>query len=423
MSMGSGPSCTVTAVGSARRLCTHTGFFGAPPSEPTSAYVAVVLDPHQRAVLRTLPRLVAPGRHDHDRLAGVAQRVVLPPARGLVARRPACAPSPTCSARTHLPVACANLRPAHAVSIPRSVDRLCRYATNRSTGRRRGVARAGGQGRAAPPRGAGGARGRVARREPWRAAGDRGAERDREVDAAARAGGAGGAGRRFGRPVALHDDRRLPAAGARRRPGRDAARRTWPGGPAWRRPRAALDAAMHALGDDGPSIEAYSAALEHYLAIGGDDLDARTGAVLAEVGLPADRLDVAVGHLSGGQAARAALAAILLSRQDVLLLDEPTNDLDFAGLDQLERFVASHVGRGRGRVARPDVPRPHRRPHPRAAAARPRRRGARRRLDRLRRVARAGPPPAAGGLRQVRRRARPPAAAGSAPSASGPCRA
>src|SRR5690606_12968175 len=44
---------------------------------------------------------------------------------------------------------------------------------------------------------------------------------------------------------------------------------------------------------------------------------------------------------SGGQAARAALAAILLSRQDVLLLDEPTNDLDFAGLEVLERFVTS----------------------------------------------------------------------------------
>src|SRR3546814_16633444 len=75
--------------------------------------------------------------------------------------------------------------------------------------------------------------------------------------------------------------------------------------------------------------------------LGGDDLDARTGAVLAQVGLPADRLDVEVGHLSGGQAARAALAAILLSRQDVLLLDEPTNDLYFAGLDLLESFVAS----------------------------------------------------------------------------------
>ena len=103
----------------------------------------------------------------------------------------------------------------------------------------------------------------------------------------------------------------------------------------------ALDAALHALGDDPDSIGAYSDALEHFLAVGGDDLDARSGAVLAEVGLPADRLDVAVGHLSGGQSARAALAAILLSRQDVLLLDEPTNDLDFAGLDQLERFVAS----------------------------------------------------------------------------------
>jgi ATPase subunit of ABC transporter with duplicated ATPase domains len=103
----------------------------------------------------------------------------------------------------------------------------------------------------------------------------------------------------------------------------------------------ALDAATTAMGDDPASIEAYTAALEHFLAIGGDDLDARTGAVLAQVGLPADRLDVEVGHLSGGQAARAALAAILLSRQDVLLLDEPTNDLDFAGLDLLEAFVAS----------------------------------------------------------------------------------
>ncbi|MGL5908518.1 MAG: ATP-binding cassette domain-containing protein, partial [Phycicoccus sp.] len=43
--------------------------------------------------------------------------------------------------------------------------------------------------------------------------------------------------------------------------------------------------------------------------------------------------------LSGGQAARAALAALLLSRFDVVLLDEPTNDLDLAGLERLEWFV------------------------------------------------------------------------------------
>jgi ATPase subunit of ABC transporter with duplicated ATPase domains len=43
---------------------------------------------------------------------------------------------------------------------------------------------------------------------------------------------------------------------------------------------------------------------------------------------------------SGGEAARAALREIFDSDDDVLLLDEPTNDLDFAGLSQLERFVA-----------------------------------------------------------------------------------
>ncbi len=45
--------------------------------------------------------------------------------------------------------------------------------------------------------------------------------------------------------------------------------------------------------------------------------------------------------LSGGQAARAALAALLLSRFDIYLLDEPTNDLDLDGLDLLERFVTN----------------------------------------------------------------------------------
>ncbi len=104
---------------------------------------------------------------------------------------------------------------------------------------------------------------------------------------------------------------------------------------------AVLEERTAAMTGAGDTIEQYTAALEHFLAIGADDLDARTGSVLAQVGLPSDRLDVEVGHLSGGQAARAALAAILLSRQDVLLLDEPTNDLDFAGLDLLEAFVAS----------------------------------------------------------------------------------
>ena len=48
--------------------------------------------------------------------------------------------------------------------------------------------------------------------------------------------------------------------------------------------------------------------------------------------------------LSGGEAARASLASILLSRFDVLALDEPTNDLDFDGLDRLERFLRDFAG-------------------------------------------------------------------------------
>ena len=48
--------------------------------------------------------------------------------------------------------------------------------------------------------------------------------------------------------------------------------------------------------------------------------------------------------LSGGEAARRKLEAILATQADVLLLDEPTNDLDFAALEQLERFLDRHRG-------------------------------------------------------------------------------
>ena len=91
--------------------------------------------------------------------------------------------------------------------------------------------------------------------------------------------------------------------------------------------------------DPTDAIEPYTEALERFMLLGGDDLDARAGEVCADVGLPPDRLDVEMTDLSGGQQARAALAAILLSRFDVFLLDEPTNNLDFAGLDRLERFL------------------------------------------------------------------------------------
>ncbi len=133
------------------------------------------------------------------------------------------------------------------------------------------------------------------------------------------------------------------------------------------RASAEMDAAAAALGDSSPPApgapdpaDTYSAALEHWLASGAADLEDRLPAVLADLGLTLETsgsgavpsavpgtVPSSTGlsehslmtSLSGGQAARVGLAALLLSRFDIVLLDEPTNDLDLDGLERLERFV------------------------------------------------------------------------------------
>ena len=132
---------------------------------------------------------------------------------------------------------------------------------------------------------------------------------------------------------------------------------------------AEMDAAAAALGETDPAPRAdgldaadgYSLALERWLASGAADLDDRLPQVLADLGLgtasettapgrAVDGTTASVGPqslmtgLSGGQAARVGLAALLLSRFDVALLDEPTNDLDIDGLERLERFVQGQRG-------------------------------------------------------------------------------
>jgi ATPase subunit of ABC transporter with duplicated ATPase domains len=103
--------------------------------------------------------------------------------------------------------------------------------------------------------------------------------------------------------------------------------------------QADLDHATTALTEGKPGAdEDYATALERWLALGGADLDERMDEVVADLGLAVD-LDAHMTSLSGGQAARAGMASLLLSRYDVFLLDEPTNDLDLDGLTRLEEFV------------------------------------------------------------------------------------
>ncbi|SMH49428.1 ATPase components of ABC transporters with duplicated ATPase domains [Rathayibacter oskolensis] len=121
---------------------------------------------------------------------------------------------------------------------------------------------------------------------------------------------------------------------------------------------AELDTAAAALADpdlDGSIADRYALALDRWLASGAADLDERTPVVLADLGLALGRsgsdgrsdsgggsavtADSLMTSLSGGQAARVGLAALLLSRFDIVLLDEPTNDLDLDGLERLEAFV------------------------------------------------------------------------------------
>jgi len=110
----------------------------------------------------------------------------------------------------------------------------------------------------------------------------------------------------------------------------------------------AMEAAAASLADSGEvsthadPADVYSAALDRWLVTGAADLEERLPAVLADLGLDCDAVQpdsTPMTALSGGQAARVGLAALMLSRFDIALLDEPTNDLDLDGLARLEDFV------------------------------------------------------------------------------------
>ncbi|HEY3408702.1 MAG TPA: ABC-F family ATP-binding cassette domain-containing protein [Propionicimonas sp.] len=99
-----------------------------------------------------------------------------------------------------------------------------------------------------------------------------------------------------------------------------------------------FEEAAAGLADHPGDGDAYTLALDRWLNLGGADLEVRLAEVLAGVGLDV-AIDRPLGSLSGGQASRAGLASILVSRHDLLLLDEPTNNLDLGGVDAITDFV------------------------------------------------------------------------------------
>jgi ATPase subunit of ABC transporter with duplicated ATPase domains len=101
------------------------------------------------------------------------------------------------------------------------------------------------------------------------------------------------------------------------------------------------------LGDPA-ALAAYGDAQERFGALGGWALQAQLDGARDALGIAHVPLDAPLGALSGGEAARALLAGVLLARPTVLLLDEPTNHLDLDGLEWLEGRLESDIAATRG---------------------------------------------------------------------------
>lgn len=83
----------------------------------------------------------------------------------------------------------------------------------------------------------------------------------------------------------------------------------------------------------------YGRLQESYDAAGGYTLEDRLSNTLKGLGI-ADKLEVSLSTLSGGQRIRVELARVLTDQADVLLLDEPTNHLDVEGINWLENYLS-----------------------------------------------------------------------------------
>ncbi|MFG2502860.1 ABC-F family ATP-binding cassette domain-containing protein [Streptomyces sp. NPDC048441] len=100
-----------------------------------------------------------------------------------------------------------------------------------------------------------------------------------------------------------------------------------------------------ALGSAGQAeLAAYGDLVAAFEARDGYRADARLDAALHGLGVPQLARSRTLGSLSGGEAARLALACVLAPQPELLLLDEPTNHLDDQALGWLEERLRAHRG-------------------------------------------------------------------------------
>ena len=92
------------------------------------------------------------------------------------------------------------------------------------------------------------------------------------------------------------------------------------------------------------NVGRYGRAEERFRADGGYAADSEARRIAAGLGLPADRLDLPLTVLSGGERRRVELSRILFGGSDLLLLDEPTNHLDTDAKSWLMQFLRGHRG-------------------------------------------------------------------------------
>jgi ATPase subunit of ABC transporter with duplicated ATPase domains len=99
--------------------------------------------------------------------------------------------------------------------------------------------------------------------------------------------------------------------------------------------------------DEDPSsrnVARFTKAEDAFASAGGYAAESEARRLVAGLGLVADRLDLPLSVLSGGERRRVELARILFGGTDVLLLDEPTNHLDNDAKAWLMGFLGSYRG-------------------------------------------------------------------------------